>query len=430
MSKRERLRLEAFGQVKRKQISVGKAGQLCGISARQARRVWKRYKELGDVGLVHGLRGQAGNRGKGSSLRAETLAAYRERYGGFGAQLASEYLAQEGIMVPTKTLWRWLRQEGLLPPKRRHQRHRQRRERRLCYGELVQMDGSTHDWFEGRGPVCVVFVMIDDAIGKVFCRFYATEDTASAFDLFRQYARGHGLPRSLYVDKDSIYTVNNRVPTAREALSGTGPVTQFGRAMKQLGVEIILANSPQAKGRVERMNGTLQDRLVKGLRVENISTIPEANVYLEKTFLPGLNERFGVKSRTPANVHRRVVAAMKLEEVLCVVEERTVGRDWCVTYERRVLQLDARHQNLGLACQKVKVLALADGSLQLRYQNRVLKWQEIGPAAKSVRAFKQHTLTPQCGGMAAAGATAAPASAAPQPARPLPPPHRSVLMRR
>jgi transposase len=424
MSVRERHRLEAFSQVKSGQISIGKAGELCGLSHRQARRVWKRYKEHGDAGLVHQGRGRQGNHRTRTKLRERVLAVYRQEYAGFGAVLASEYLARRKLAVPSKTLWRWLRGEGLLAPKRRRSPHRSRRLRRACFGELVQMDGSTHDWFEGRqgAPICVLFVMVDDATGRVLARFYEAENTAAAFDLFGRYVQKFGVPVALYVDKDSIYTVNNRVWSAAETLSGKGPVSQFGRAMGQLDVEVILAHSPQAKGRVERMNGTLQDRLVKGLRVARISTLEKANAYLEDVFLPELNARFARVAREPADVHRQWPKTLLREEVLCVIETRTVSRDWCVVFEHRVLQLDERHQNLGLAGRPVKVLKRADGQLIIQHQGRTLAWRELAPRPPAKRGYRQSDLrpalpvskTPPCPSSTPKTAAASPAASSPQ----------------
>jgi hypothetical protein len=316
-------------------------------------------------------------------------------YSDFGSALAAEYLAKEGLEVPRQTLWRWRRQGGDLPPRRRVARHRIRRQRRACLGELVQMDGSTHDWFEGRRGPCVVFVMIDDASGKVLCRFYESVDTVSAFDLLGCYVRKRGLPMALYVDKDSIYRVN--APQAREEgrQRGREPLSQFGRAMKQLGVEMIFANSPQAKGRVERTNGMLQDRLVKALRVAGLSTIQEANEFLQREFLPDYNRRFGNRACGAADVHRKGPPGLVLAEVLCVQETRAVGRDWCVSYEGRVLQVDNRHERLALAGRRITVLELAEGGLRLLYRGRRLRWQtapsrplsqqEPPPPAVSVR---------------------------------------------
>jgi hypothetical protein len=223
----------------------------------------------------------------------------------------------------------------------------------------------------------VLFVMIDDASGKVFCRFYESEDTASAFDLLGCYVRKRGLPMVLYVDKDSIYRVNDPQAQEQGRQRGREPLSQFGRAMKQLGVEMIFANSPQAKGRVERANGTLQDRLVKALRIAGISTIPKANEFLQREFLPDYNRRFGNLACGAADVHRPVPPGLVLAEVLCVQETRGVGRDWCVSYEGRVLQLDKRHEKLALVGRRITVLELAEGGLRLMYRGRRLRWQTV-----------------------------------------------------
>jgi hypothetical protein len=386
MSTKERKRLEIFAQVRRGEISVGKAGRLAGVSARQAKRIWKRYQREGDAGLVHGLRGRPGNAGQGR-VREAVLALCRDKYSDFGSALAAEYLGQDGYEVLPQTLWRWRRQAGDLQPSRRGVRHRIRRVRRACVGELVQMDGSTHDWFEGRRASCVLFVMIDDATGRVFCRFYEAEDTASAFDLLGRYVRKYGLPMALYVDKDSIYRVNDPLAREQGRQRGQVPLTQFGRALEQLAVELICANSPQAKGRVERCNGTLQDRLVKALRLAGISTLAEANAFLEREFLRGHNRRFLSRPASAADVHRNVPSGLVLAEVLCVQEKRVVGRDWCVAHEGQVLQLDKRHEKLSLAGRTLTVLKLPSGLLRLLYRGKRLHWR-LAPSRPARRAIQ------------------------------------------
>lgn len=421
MSQSERRRLELFSRVRLGELSVAKAGRMLGLSERQSRRVWKRYQRDGDAGLVHGLRGRSSNASDGA-LRARVLARYRQRYLEFGAAHAVEHLAGEGMVVPRQTLWHWLDAEGLVVKARRSSRHRIRRERRGCVGELVQMDGSTHNWLSGRGEMCVLFVMVDDATGRLFCRFYESEDTASAFDLFGRYVKQNGLPQALYVDRDSIYRVND--PKAREAgaLSGKMPLTQFGRAMKELWVNVICANSPQAKGRVERMNGTLQDRLVKELTLAGVSTIAEANAYLEKTFLRRFNARFERVPKEGVNVHRRVPEGVRLEDVLCVVEERTVGRDWCVRYGGMVLQIDKKHEGLALAGRRVEVLVGGAGGskkegkecLRVRYKGNYLRWEAASHDRPAERGSSCRMLAP-CAGVRASVATA------PVPPPPAPP---------
>jgi transposase len=376
MSVAERRRLTVFSQVKEQAISVAQAGRLLGISERQARRLWKRYREKGDGGLVHGLRGRPGNAAHGE-LKQKTLAAYRVKYRGFSAAHAAEFLGKQKLAVPRNTFWRWLKAAGLLENSRRIKPHRQRRQRRSCCGGLVQMDGSTHAWFGPDLPMAVLFVMIDDASSAVLARFYGAEDTAAAFDLFGRYARSMGLPLALYVDRDSIYKVND--PQALQHARERGqkePLTQFGRAMKQLGVGMIFAHSPQAKGRVERVNRTFQDRLVKELALLGITTIGQANAYLEKTFLSSLNELIQKTPASGINLHRSVPRHLALEDVLCPLQRRAVGQDWCVTYDQRILQIQKQHQPLALAGKKVEVLKRADGMLKLMHQGRPLVFVE------------------------------------------------------
>src|SRR5262249_12256201 len=294
MSRRERQRLEVLGRVKRGEITLAKASELVGLSYRQVKRVYARYRQEGDRGLVHRLRGRRSNRRR-DEVKERALELYRTQYGDFGPTLATEYLArEEGVGVSVETLRQWLLAAGLWQRRRRHRRRRCRRPRKEHCGELVQMDGSHHDWFEGRRPWAVLMVLIDDATGRIYARFFEAETTQAALESFARYTQRYGLPRALYVDRDSIYRTD-REATRSEALAGQEPRTQFGRAMAELEVAVILAGSPQAKGRVERSNGTLQDRLVKALRRRGISDLESANAFLEEEFLAEFNARFTVK---------------------------------------------------------------------------------------------------------------------------------------
>jgi len=376
MSVKERRRLELMARVRDKQLTLAKASRLLGVSTRQGWRLWSRYETHGDAGLMHGLRGKASNHAVKTSIREAVLSLYRQKYDDFGPTLACEQLEKDGHRVGVKTLWRWLVKAGLWTRRRRRKPHRSRRARRDCLGEMVQMDGSHHDWFEGRGPWCVLMVMIDDATGRTFARFFEGETTAAAMEVFGAYVRKHGLPHSLYVDRDSIYR-SDRQATVEEELRGQGPTTQFGRAMNELAVELILANSPQAKGRVERMNGTLQDRLVKEMRLAKIATIASANAFLNQTFLPALNRKFMVKARTSGDMHRKLPAGTKLNDVLSFQEKRRVSNDWCVSWRNRIFQLDRRHERMALAGRELIVREKLDGTIQLLHQGHTLHWQEL-----------------------------------------------------
>lgn len=378
--------------VKSGELTLVQAAGLGSLSYRQVKRVWRRYQDQGDAGLVHRLRGRASARRKDPELRARILARVEARYGDFGPTLAAEYLLEEGLKVDHETLRRWLLAEGTREVRRRRQQHRQWRERKPCFGAMVQLDGSEHDWFEGRREWAVLMVMIDDATGHVWAQFFEQETTRASFDIFEGWVRRWGLPQSVYPDRDSIYRCEGEGSIA-DQLAGKEPRTQFGRAMEQLGVELILANSPQAKGRVERMNGTMQDRLVKALRLGGISDLAAANKYLSQTFLPALNRRFKVKPASATDVHR--AAPPGLEEVLSWEEERVVQRDWTLCCNNCWYQLDRQHESLSLVGRKVIVRTLRSGTIQLVYRGAKLRYRQLpgrpqrqAPGSKAVKAVR------------------------------------------
>jgi transposase-like protein len=375
MSQREWRRAACLGRVREGSITLQVAAEEMGLSYRQAKRLWRRYLKEGDEGLRHGLRGRASNHGS-SLARERVLALMRGPYDGFGPTLAAEHLAKDGLHVDHETLRRWMVREGMWERHRKRRPYRRRRQRKASWGEMVQMDGSPHDWFEGRGPRCVLMVMIDDATNRTLARFFPEETTEAAYRVFEAYVGRHGLPQSLYVDRDSIYR-EPRQPTTQEALAGEEPLTQFGRAMKELGVQLICAHSPQAKGRVERRHGLLQDRLVKEMRLQGIADIAAANAYLAKTFLRDLNRRFTVPPLHPGDGHRPVPPGVKLAEVLSWQEERVVHNDWTVHWHNRCFQVDARERKQNLAGKTVLVRELLDGTIQLVYGGRKLAWTEL-----------------------------------------------------
>lgn len=374
MSQKERVRLIVMQQVKDDELTLAEGCEVLGLSYRQTKRVWRRFRLEGDKGLVHGLRGKPGKRAIASALKQRLLARYAERYDDFGPTLAAEYLAGEGLEVDHETLRRWRLAQGKPRLRRRRQRHRQWRERKPCFGAMVQLDGSHHDWFEGRGPRCVLMVMIDDATNRVWAQFFEEETTHASYDMVEGWAKRYGLPQSLYVDRDSIYRCEG-LGTIEEQLAGKAPQTQFGRAMGQLGVELILANSPQAKGRVERENGILQDRLVKALRLEEINDLEKANEFLREVFLPALNRKFEVQPASAADVHRDVPRELKL--ILSWEVKRVVQRDWTVQHEGLWYQLDRRHESLALAGKSVIVRKLRDGTIQIEQQGQKLNWRQL-----------------------------------------------------
>jgi hypothetical protein len=365
MSAKERHRLDALSRVKRREITVVEAAELMAVSLRQAKRLWKRFKSGGDEGLVHKLRGRVSNHRLPEKLRDRIVKRHQELYRDFGLTLACEKLAEEGLVLSPDTLTAILKERHLHRPMRQRKKHRRRRERRKNLGAMIQMDGSHHDWFEGRGSCCVLMVLVDDATGKAHARFYGAETTAAAFDVFGRWVKEQGVPRSVYVDRHGIY---------RDEDHPEKP-TQFGRAMQELNVELILARSPQAKGRVERKHRVFQDRLIKELRLRGIWDLEQANILLEKTLLPEFNRRFSIKPVRDADLHQKAPAA--IEQILCVQEQRVVGNDWCVRWNNRWLQIEAGTQSAGLAGKKVKVKQLGSGKLLVEHGGKSLAFTEL-----------------------------------------------------
>jgi hypothetical protein len=301
------------------------------------------------------------------------LARDAQRYPDFGPALAAEKLVEDGWCVDHETLRRWLLKEGRWPAGRKRPRHRAGRERKASFGQMVQLDGSWHDWFEGRREKAVLMGMVDDATNRTGARFFEEETTRAAYDVFETWVEAHGVPNSLYVDRDSIYRCE-RVETVEEQETGQRPVTHFGRAMKELGVELIMAHSPQAKGRVERRNGLLQDRLVKELRLAGIRDLDKANEFLEKKFLPALNQQFTVPARRSLDRHRRCVR--NLEEVLSWEEKRVVAEDWTVVWNGVWFQIHPQHERLDLAKRSVTAREHRDGRLEWFYEGQKLRVEE------------------------------------------------------
>jgi hypothetical protein len=394
MSSKERKRLTVMRAVQAGELSLAQGAEVMKVSYRQGKRIWKRYRKRGDAGLVHRARGRAGTRAVASPVRGKILGRYRQRYADFGPTLATEYLRQEGLAVDHETLRRWLLEEGLWHVGRGRQKHRQWRERKPCLGQMVQMDGSHHDWFEGRRDKAVLMVMIDDATNRSWARFSEAETTEACYDVFEQWAQRYGLPLSLYVDRDSIYRCE-REPTVAEQVANQAPQTQFKRAMAALGVELILAHSPQAKGRVERRNGVFQDRLVKALRLEGIGDLAQANRFLGQQFLSALNRRFMVQAASPTDVHRARPA--NLNEVLSWEEGRVVRKDWTVGWAGRWFQIDPQHEKLSLADREIIVRRLRSGQIQLVHEARKLRWKELPvrpePAGRTPRRVGRTQLT-------------------------------------
>lgn len=370
MSRRERDRLKVLYGVVQGQRSQKEASRLLRLTTRQVRRLVGRIRALGDQGLIHGLRGRPSNRHLPLELREKVLAEYQRCYEDFGPTLASEKLAEQGLRVSHDTLRRWLMVAGLWQGQRKRDKHRRRRPRRECFGELVQMDTSIHDWLEGRGETMVLVAMIDDATGRIESGFYPGETVEAHFDLLGRWLKKHGRQLGLYTDRDSIFEAQSK---GRPDYSGQ---TQFARALEELAIERIAARSPQAKGRVERFFGTAQDRWVKEMRLAGVKTRAEANALLRSKLQPEFNRRFTLPAARPANAHRELGPEYNLRAILSVQSTRVVDNDYTVSFHNRCLQIEPPAWP-GLRRGKVILEERLDGSLAMRFGERYLRFREI-----------------------------------------------------
>ena len=375
MSQKEFQRLPVLEAVLKRQLTQVEAAVCLSLSTRQVRRLEQRLQCQGPGGLVHGNRNRPSNRAKPEEARRRVLELIRQRYADFGPTLAGEKLAERHkIVLSDETVRRWMRAEGLFAGRRRPRPHRQWRERSACLGQMVQMDGSHHDWLEGRGPKLVLMGYIDDATGKAYARFHASEDLPAALDSFKRYCRLYGIPQSVYLDKLSIYR-SPKKPNLEEQLQGRDPQSQFERALSELGVNVIHAHSPQAKGRIERLFKTLQDRLVKEMRLSHIKTPEEANRFLQG-FLVQYNRHFSKAPRQPGNLHRPAPSGKVLDQALCVKKPRVVTNDGPIQIDGQRLQLlplDLRP----LAKKGVLVTISPKGKMRVLHEGKELGFRPV-----------------------------------------------------
>ena len=304
MTQRDLKRLDIISKVSDRRLHQKEAGESLGLSERQIRRLKVRYEFSGAQGLIHGLRGRSSKRRRSQQDIDEIVKLYKKDYYDFGPTFASEKLHErDKISVSKESLRQLLIRNGLWSKKRNRKKHRKKRERRAHSGELLQMDGSHHDWLEGRGPKMVLMGYVDDATGKNYGQFYEYEGTLPAMDSLRKYIKRYGLPESIYFDRHSTYKNNNTKPSIEDELLGREALSQFSRALEELGIKFIYAHSPQAKGRVERSFLTHQDRLVKEMRLAKVDTIEEANKFLESYYLPRHNKKFEIEPLNEINRH-------------------------------------------------------------------------------------------------------------------------------
>jgi transposase len=385
MSQRDLRRLSVIHKAIDKHVTQVEAAGMLDLSDRQIRRLIIRVSEDGDEGIVHQSRGQPSHNAKDLKIKKRAINLCRGTYEGFGPTLASEKLFErDKIEISRETLRQWLKDEKLPYRDRKKRPHRQWRERKHHYGQMVQMDGSHHDWFEGRGPKCVLMGYIDDATGIPFAKFCSYEGSLTAMSSFKGYIKKHGIPLSVYLDKHSTYKTTKKL-TIEDELNNIDPLSQFGRALSELGVELIHANSPQAKGRIERLFETFQDRVVKEMRLRKIGSIEAANKFLEY-YLPVFAKRFGMSPAKEGDLHRPLPKGIDLDRILCIKTERTLNNDFTIAHDKKLYQiLD------NTVARKLMVEERIDGSMIMRYKDIALRFKEITtrpPKKKKVYEFK------------------------------------------
>ena len=375
MTIKEAERLSIMKQIESKKLKQREAGEVLGLSLRQTQRLLRSYKEEGPQGLISKRRGKANTRRMPSEKKLKIVGTIREKYPDFGPTFASEKLREkENILVSRETVRKLMIEEGLWRAKKKKEKKiHQRRVRRSQEGELVQADGSYHNWFEGRVPKCCLIQFVDDATSKIlYARFCDWESKNNYFDCLEGYLQKHGKPQSLYVDKHSVFRV-----TREELKKGKG-VTAFHKALKTLGIDLICANSPQAKGRVERKNGVLQDRLIKEMRLRKISSIEEGNRYLEEEYIEVHNKQFGKAPADPQDGHKPLNIKENLEKILATQDERSISKELTIQYKSRIYQLETKTPNR-MRYKKVRTIERLGKKLIIEYQGKEISytiWEE------------------------------------------------------
>lgn len=365
MNQKERKKLEILSKVKQGYLTLKEASIALNLSYRQIRRVYKRYDFEGDSSLIHKNRGKVSNRAKSPELKKMIIEKYREKYKGFGPTLASEKLAEEGLLIDHCTLWRWLKESNDWHKSMKLKKIRNRRKRSPHFGELVQMDGSEHDWFEERASRCTLMNMIDDATGITHSLLCEGESTENAMKVLWGWIEKYGIPLSIYVDRHAVYFN-----------SSENDLTQFALSCKELGINIIYANSPQAKGRVERSNGIYQDRLVKELRLKGISNIIEGNNFLKSYFIDDLNKKFSCLAENSIDMHSEASKEIDLSKIFCFRYKRVISNDWTIRYKNRVFQV-IEQDNLPKTNRDIEVREYLDNTLEFFYKKNKIIVREI-----------------------------------------------------
>jgi len=376
MSKKELNRIEVIHKVLDKRIKQKAAAELLNLCIRQVGRIVKRVNEQGDASIVHGNRGKESNRKLSEKFKENVLKTVKKKYPDFGPTFAAEKLEEiDKKKVSKETLRHWMIEEHIWTPRKLKDKGKVHlwRERKECFGEMVLSDGSIHDWLEGRGPKMVLMAYIDDATGKPFGRFYPAEDATAAMDSFKGYIKKYGIPESIYFDRNSIYKTT-RAPNLDEELKGERPKTQFEKVLAILDVKPIHAYSAPAKGRIERLFKTFQDRLIKEMRLADIRSMDDANKFL-LTYLPKYISRFSVPAKNPKTLHRKISEKLDLNWVFAFRDERTISNDFSVRWNNRFFLLT----NPSLSLKKGRILVVENlkGQIRICYKDRILDFKEI-----------------------------------------------------
>ena len=377
MGERERVRAKLLEMVVQKKISLKEASIKMKVSYRQAKRIYKRYCQEGDKGLLHRGLGRPSNKTIDEDTRQKCIQLYKEKYYDFGPTLASEKLEEcDGIKIKHETLRRRLIKEGLWIKKRNKAVHRSRRERRECFGQMVQFDGSHHKWFENRGIKCCLMNMVDDATGTTLSFLSEEETTKDAMKLLWMWIEKYGIPQAVCCDKKNAYVLT-REASDEEILKGITPKSHFELACEKLGIEVIVANSPQSKGRVERNHKVYQDRFVKELRLANIDNIDGANKLLENKYLPKINKKFAVEPIDKEDGHSPKASNEILKDVFCYEYSRVVSNDYVIRYENRLFQITKTDKDLPRPKNTIILREHLDGTIKLIFNNKELKFIEL-----------------------------------------------------
>jgi hypothetical protein len=397
LSQRERDRLRVLQDVQQGHLTQVAAAQRIKITDRQVRRLLVRLREQGDRAVIHGLRGRPSNRKFAARLEQKILARVRQRYADFGPTLAAEHLAKEGLPVSRETLRKWMTKAAFWRPRsQRVKKIHVWRERRASFGELVMQDSSPFRWLEERGPACQLIALIDDATSRVWARFTEHDTTEENLRTLGGWLQRYGRPLAHYTDKNSIFRTAGPAAICEQLRGEAGARSQFGRALRELRIEWIAAQSPQAKGRIERLFETLQDRLVKEMRLAGIATLEAANHFLETRFLPEWEQRFTVAPRHPGNAHRRLGREHRLEEILSVRVARKVAEDHTVSWDGNRWGVPREEVCAGLRGAQVEIERRLDGSHWLRFRDRYLRLRhcpEPAPRAVSPSGLRPPGLT-------------------------------------